>query len=170
MKNENERATEKRPEERVPESVRVRNKDIPLLADIFCIMQEVCAIEHRRDWQRDRMYKITQAINGMPSGGSVPHGLDEAFAKLAEIDEEHEKSCKEYVRQLRAAERILNGIPSRSMRAFVVMKYVMDVPDVQIRAELNISERGFKRARKSIEEAESMASVKWRERYVLADQ
>lgn len=167
MKNENERAAEKRPEERAPESVRVRNKDIPLLADIFCIMQEVCAIEHRRDWQRDRMYKITQAINGMPGGGSVPHGLDEAFAKLAEIDEEHEKSCKEYVRQLRAAERILNGIPSRSMRAFVLMKYVMDVPDVEIRQELNLTRRGFDRARRCIEEADNMSAVKWPERFIL---
>lgn len=154
-----------RREESAP--VVVNNADIPLLSDVLCIMQEVCAVERRRDWQRDRMYNITSHATGTPGGGGIPHGLDEAFAKLAEIDEEHEQKCKEYVRKLKRAESILNGIRSESMRTFVLMKYVMNVPDVKIRAELNLSERGFKRARRCIEEAKRMTSVKWPEKYIL---
>ena len=146
----------------------IRNRDIPLLADVLSIMQEICQIEQRRDWQRDRMLNITQHLTGMPGGGGTPKGLDEAFALLSELDEEHEKRCKDYVRQLKAAQKILNGIESRSMRAFVTMKYVMDVPDAQIREELNMTRTGFNRARRCVESAEHMSSVKWHERYILA--
>lgn len=155
-------------ESKVRPVIVIRNKDIPLLADILSIMQEVCQIEKQRDWQRDRMANITQHLTGMPGGGGVPKGLDEAFAMLSELDEEHEQRCKEYVRQLKAAQKILNGIESRSMRAFVIMKYVMDMRDVDIRDELNLTRTGFSRARRCIETADSMASVKWRERYILA--
>ena len=146
----------------------IRNRDIPLLADVLPIMQEICQIEQWRDWQRDRMLNITQHLTGMPGGGGTPKGLDEAFALLSELDEEHEQRCKDYVRQLKAAQKILNGIESRSMRAFVTMKYVMDVPDAQIREELNMTRTGFNRARRCVESAECMAMVKWHERYILA--
>lgn len=146
----------------------IRNRDIPLLADVFYIMQEICQIEQRRDWQRDRMLNITQHLSGMPGGGGVPKGLDEAFTLLSELDEEHEQHCKEYVEQLRTAQAILNGIGSQSMRTFVIMKYVMNVSDSHIRHELNMTRTGFNRARRCIESAECMASVVWRERYVLA--
>ena len=63
----------------------IHNRDIPLLADVLPIMQEICQIEQRRDWQRDRMLNITQHLTGMPGGGSVPKGLDEAI--LAKLDE-----------------------------------------------------------------------------------
>lgn len=146
----------------------IHNKDIPLLADVLPIMQEICQIERRRDWQRDRMLNITQHLTGMPGGGRTPKGLDEAFALLSELDEEHEKRCKEYVRQLRTAQKILNAIESRSMRTFVIMKYVMDVSDSEIRQELNMTRTGFNRARRCVESAERMADVVWRERYILA--
>jgi len=146
----------------------IRNRDIPLLSDVFYIMQEICQIEQRRDWQRDRMLNITQHLSGMPGGGGVPKGLDEAFSLLSELDEEHEQRCKDYVRQLKTAQKILNGIESQSMRTFVIMKYVMNVPDSQIRHELNMTRTGFNRARRCIESAERMATVVWRERYVLA--
>jgi len=146
----------------------VRNRDIPLLSDVFYIMQEICQIEQRRDWQRDRMLNITQHLSGMPGGGGVPKGLDETFALLSELDEEHEQRCRAYVEQLRTAQAILNGIRSQSMRTFVTMKYVMNVPDSQIRQELNMTRTGFNRARRCIESAERMATVRWRERYVLA--
>lgn len=145
----------------------VHNRDIPLLADVLCIMQEVNALEQRRDWQRDRMESITQHLSGMPGGGGLPKGLDDAFAMLSEIDEEHEQRCKDYVRQLRKAQKILNSIESRSMRVFVTMKYVLGMTDVDIRQELNISKWGFNRARRSIEDADCMANVKWQERYIL---
>lgn len=147
--------------------VMIRNRDIPLLADVLPIMQEVCQIERQRDWQHDRMANITQHLTGMPGGSRIPKGLDEAFAMLSEIDEQHEEKCKDYVRQLKAAQKILNDIESQSMRAFVLMKYVMDISDVDIRQELNLTRRGFERARRSVEEAESMSAVKWHERYIL---
>ena len=146
----------------------IRNRDIPLLADVLSIMQAVCQIERQRDWQKDRMANITQHLTGMPGGGGVPKGLDEAFAMLSELDEEHEQRCKDYVRQLKAAQKILNGIESRSMRTFVVMKYVMDVPDAEIRQELNMTRTGFDRARRCVESAECMSAVKWRERYIIS--
>lgn len=148
-------------------SVKVRNRDIPLLADILYIMQEIRQIEQQRSWQRDRMLNITQHLTGMPRGGGLPKGLDEAFALLSELDDEHEQRCKDYVRQLKTAQKILNGIESRSMRAFVTMKYVMDVPDTEIRRELNLTRTGFNRARRCVESASCMAAVKWRERYIL---
>lgn len=152
--------------EKEQRSIEVRNRDIPLLSEILYIMQDVCQIEQRRDWQHDRMFNITQHLTGMPGGG-LPTGLDETFAMLSEIDEEHEARCKEYVRQLRKAQKILNGIESRTMRTFVVMKYIMDVPDVNIRDELNMTRRGFDRARRAVEEAPNMAAVKWQERYIV---
>lgn len=147
--------------------VAVRNKDIPLLTEILYIMQDVCLLEQRRDWQHDRMTSITQHLTGMPGGGGLPKGYDSAFAILAEIDEEHEAQCKEYARQLRKAQKILNGIESQTMRTFVLMKYVFDVPDVKIRQELNMTWRGFDRARRAVEDAPNMAAVKWQERYIV---
>lgn len=146
----------------------VRNRDIPLLADVLPIMQEIRQIELRRNWQRDRMENITQHISGTPGGGGAPKGLDEAFALLSELDEEHEQSCKEYVRRIKAAQDVLNGIQSQSMRTFVIMKYIMDAPDVEIRHELNMSRTAFSRARHSVEDAECMSDVKWRDRYTLS--
>lgn len=147
--------------------VEVHNRDILLLADVLYIMQEVCRTEQRRDWQRDRMYNITQHLTGMPGSGSLPKGFDDAFAMLSEIDEEHENLCKGYVRKLRKAQRILNGIESQSMRTFVLMKYILDVPDADIQRELNLTRRGFERARNCVEKAPDMASVRWQERYIL---
>lgn len=152
------------------EPVVIRNRDIPILVDVLATMQLVDETERRLDWQHDRMLSINQHISGMPGGGSLPKGLEDAFAMLEEVGEAHEERVKQYVHELRKAERILNGIESRSMRTFVVMKYVMDVPDAEIRRELNMTEWGFNRARKSIEGAENMASVVWREKYIVADQ
>lgn len=147
--------------------VKIRNKDIPLLADIFTIMQDIRQIEERREWQKGRMFIITQHLTGMPGGGGMPKGLDEAFALLSEIEDEHKRRCKSYVRQLRKAQKILNGIESHTMRVFVVMKYVMDAPDVEIRKELNMTKHRFYRARECVENASCMAAVKWQERYIL---
>lgn len=167
MSNEKTPAQGKATEKEQNSPVAVRNKDIPLLTEILYIMQDVSLLEQRRDWQRDRMTSITQHLTGMPGGGGLPKGLDSAFAILAEIDEEHEAQCKEYARQLRKAQKILNGIESQTMRTFVVMKYVWDVPDVKIRQELNMTWRGFDRARRAVEDAPNMAAVKWQERYIV---
>ncbi|MBP3690898.1 MAG: hypothetical protein J6I74_06190, partial [Schwartzia sp.] len=110
-----------------------------------------------------------QHLTGTPGGSGMPKGLDEAFALLSEIDDEHKQRCKSYVRQLRKAQKILNGIESHTMRVFVVMKYVMDAPDTEIRKELNMTRRGFERARDSVENAPCMEAVKWQERYILVE-
>lgn len=149
------------------EPVVVMNRDIPVLCDILPVMQLVCATERNLDWQHDRMTAMSQHISGMPGGGTLPQGLDEAFARLYEAGEDHAKELMQYQKELREAEQILNGIENRSMRAFVVMKYVMDAPDTEIRRELNMTEWGFNRARKAVEEAENMASVVWREKYIV---
>lgn len=148
----------------------VRNRDIPILCDIIPTMQLVCQTEKRVDWQHDRMLSISQHVSGMPGGGGLPKGLEDAFAKLEEVGEEHENQLRQYLKELRRAERIINGIESRSMRSFVVMKYVMDAPDTEIRHELNMTEWGFNRARKAVEEARDMASVVWREKYILSEE
>lgn len=154
--------------ERETAPVYVQNRDIPFLAEIPCIMQEICQLEKQRDWQRDRMFSITQHLTAMPRGGGLPRGLEDGFAMLSEIDSRHEARCKEYVRHLRRAEKIMNEIESQTMRTFVMMKYIMDISDKEIRDELNMTRRGFDRARKAVESAPSMAQVKWQERYIIA--
>ena len=145
----------------------VKNRDIPVLADVLSLMQEVRQIEQRRGWQHERMNRMTQSITGMPGGGGLPQGLDSAFAALDEIDREQGEKCREYARQLRRAQRILDGIVSQSMRSFVVMKYVMGCSNAEIMQELNMTRRGLERARRSIESAGCMAEVQWQERYVV---
>lgn len=147
----------------------VNNADIPLLADVLCIMQDVCQIEQRREWQQERMHNITQHLTGTVHGGGAKKGLDEAIALLSELDEEHEKLCIDYIRLLKEAQRILDGIESRSMRTFVMMKYVMHLPDKEIRKELNMTRWRFNMARNSVETAWCMADVKWKEYYVAAE-
>ena len=93
MKSNNTRIQGADGMEKEVKPVVIRNRDIPLLSDVFYIMQEICQIEQRRDWQRDRMLNITQHLSGMPGGGGVPKGLDEAFSLLSELDEEHEQRC-----------------------------------------------------------------------------
>ncbi|NCU20719.1 hypothetical protein EOM89_08275 [Candidatus Falkowbacteria bacterium] len=145
----------------------IKNKDIPILQRVICVMQEIRALEARRLWQKDRMSNISQHLSGMPRGGGGPTGLDAAFAALDELEEEHKERVKEYARELKAAERIINCIPSHTMRVFAVMMYVENIPASKVRGELNMTERGFRSARYAVEQAEDMASVKWRERYVI---
>lgn len=145
----------------------VKNKDIPILANVFAVMQLVNRSEATLNWQHDKILNISQHITGMPGGGSLPEGLDSALASLQEAGEIHEDNVRQYLHELHAAERILNGIESRTMRAFVVMRYCMNMSDAEIRRDLNMSEYGVARAKKAVEEAKNMASVVWRERYIL---
>lgn len=149
--------------------VAVHNNDIPLLSDILCIMQEIRIAEEQRQFQRDRMQNVTQHLTGMPGGHGVPKGLDDAFSVLSEIEEQHEGLCREYARKIKQAQAILNGIKSQSMRTFVLLKYVFDVPDTEIREELNMTRRGFDKARIAVETAPDMRSVQWREKYVVVN-
>ena len=148
----------------------VRNRDIITLMNVKYIMREVERVEARRAWQRERMTNIAQRLSWTPGGKGAPRGLDDAFARLEETDEEHDRLCREYARQIKAANRILNAISSQSMRTFVTLKYMDDTPDAEIRRMLNMTRRGLERARRAVEEAENMKSVIWRERYILAKQ
>ena len=146
---------------------KVKNKDIPLLSRVRFIMQDVYRTEKRREWQQDRMFSITQKLSGMPGGHGVPKGYDAAFAALEDADNAHEKNVLEYCRELKVAERIINSIPSPTMRTFVVLFYVDGLTKKQVMTELNMPEWGFRRAKDSIEQAVDMSSVIWRERYYL---
>ena len=145
----------------------VNNRDIPILADVLPAMQAVRQIERRRQWQRDRMTAITTHLTGMPNGKGGEKGLDGALALLSELDQEHEARCVEYVRYIRAAQKVLNRIESVSMRVFVVMKYMLDMKDTEIMREMNMTRAGLRQARLCVEKARNMASVRWRERYIL---
>jgi len=148
--------------------VTIRNRDIPLLASVLSVMQDVCMVEQQRQWQRDRLTNITPRLTGMPGGGGLPKGLEEAFAAISELEENQANECIKYAEVMKKAQEILNGIESENMRTFVKMKYVFDTPDTDIRRELNMTRRGFDRARKCVEDAPNMASVKWQEKYVVA--
>ena len=148
----------------------VKNKDIPLLARVLGIMQDVVSIENRIEWQRERMYSITSHMNGMPGGKGAPTGLDAALAVIDGLEVTYQEKVRSYMRELRNAEKILNAIPSESMRTFVTMMYVDDLPQEFVKKELNLSRRSFERARAAIENAESMAQVVWRERFIVEKQ
>lgn len=145
----------------------VKNRDIPLLSRVLYIMQEVCSLEKRIVWQHDRLYGITAHITGMPGGKGAPSGLDAAFAAISELSDEYREKVQSYIRELKNAERILNAIPSLTMRAFVIMLYVDGMSAEQVKRELNLTDWNFRRARDSIEQAEDMQSVKWREKYII---
>lgn len=61
--------------ERIQEPRVIKNRDILLLSRVLCVMQDVCSLERRCEWQRDRMFNITQHITGMPGGKGMPSGI-----------------------------------------------------------------------------------------------
>lgn len=145
----------------------IRNRDIPLLSRINGIMQDVCRLEERIAWQKDRAYNVTRQLTGMPVSHGGTNGLDATLAALDGLTDEYSEKVRQYMRELRAAERILNGIASETMRTFVVMMYVDNLPAASVRRELKMTEYGFMRAREAVERARDMKSVIWRERYIL---
>lgn len=147
----------------------IKNRDIPLLARVLCVMQDICSLENRREWQRSRLFSITQRISDMPRSGSLPSGFDAIYAAMDEINEEHREQIAAYMHELKAAEKIINGITSRTMRTFVVMMYADNLSPETVRQELNMTEWGFRRARDSVEQAQDMQSVVWREKYIVEE-
>ena len=148
----------------------IRNRDIPLLARVNCIMQEICSLEKRCEWQRERMYSITCAINGMPASKGLPKSFDAALEAIDEITQEHREKIASYVHELKAAERIISGISSQTMRTFVRMLYVDHSHPDKVRAALKMTEWAFRRARDCVEQAPDMASVVWKEKYLIENQ
>ena len=147
----------------------VWNKDINILQNVLYIMHDISQNEYMREWQQERMTNISARLDGSFSGSGTAKGLDEAFAKLSGLDEEYQQLCKDYGGQLKEAQKILRGIKSRSMKSFVIMRYMMKKSDIQIRKDLNMSRRSFEQAKESVENAPNMAAVEWKERYVMAD-
>lgn len=156
-------------DERKParEPVKIRNRDIPLLSRVLYIMQGVSATEQIRQWQQDRLWNITQKITGLPGGGGVPGGYEKNFSAIGEIEERFASQCDEYTQEMQEAEAVLNAITSETMRIFVIMKYVLHIPDRRIMRELNIRRWKLDKMSRAIEEAESMDKVVWNERYAL---
>ena len=147
--------------------IEVNNADILVLQRVFYAMQDVCMTEERCQWEEDRMFSISQRLTGMGGGKGVPGGLESGLAAIERADAKHRASLSKYRHELEAAERILSGIENQNMRTFVILLYVMMVPGEEVRKRLNMTEYGFRRARRLIEEAESMAQAEWTDRYVL---
>lgn len=149
-------------------AIRIKNRDIPKLQKVVSLMQDIRLLEERRVWLRDRMTNISLHLSGMPGSGQ-PRGLDAAYAALSELESEHQELVKSYVRELKAAERLINGIGNPCMRTFVTMMYVLDMDPRVVKGELNMTEWGFRRAREAVEQAKGMDRVVWRERYIFAE-
>ena len=142
----------------------MKNRDIPLLARVMCRMADICKAEEDSEWLSDRMHHITRQITGMPRGG-VAAGFDSLVVELGEKNERLKTQINLYLQELKHVEKILNGIESPTMKTFVVMLYVDNVPQATVQRELNMSRRTFENARLAVENAECMAEVKWKERF-----
>ena len=112
------------------------------------------------------MINISARLEGSSGGSGTAKGLDEAFAKLAELDEDYATMCNTYADTVRAANEILHSIKRPSMRSFVILKYMRNRPDIKIRKELNMTRRALEQAKECVENATCMAAVEWKERYV----
>lgn len=145
--------------------ITVKNKDIPILSRVLYTMQYVSITEQKRQWQQDRLFNITSKITGMPNGHGESGGLDKYFADISEMEEKYKVECAEYLDELKRAEDIINSIESRTMRTFVTMRYVMNIPNREIMGQLNLKRRKFESMCLCIEEAEDMKSVIWEERF-----
>ena len=145
--------------------VGIRNRDIELLTRIFYIMQDIRSLQRRSDFQNDLLFSTTKRLTGMPGGGGLPHGFDVIIGELEEMNRDYGDKIGDYIRDLRKAEKIINGIPSGTMRTFVRMYYVDQVEKAEIMKDLEMTEYQFDKARKAIEEAESMRKTDWPEKF-----
>lgn len=137
---------------------RVRNRDIPKLQRVVSLMRDIVTLEERQEWIKDRMTNITQQLSLAPGGGE-PKGLDSAYADLDDIEAQHRGKIKSFTRELKTAERILNGITSPTMRTFVELMYILNLPAKKVKSELNMTDWGYKRACRAVENARSMDRV-----------
>lgn len=150
-----------------PKARIIKNRDILLLSHVLYTMQDVSSLERRLAWQQERLYSVTQNLSGMPSGKGPAKGFDSVYAAMDGLNDEQREKLLAYTKELEQAEKIINGIESRTMRTFVLLMYVDGLPPEKVREELNMSEWGFRKARDCIEKAPDMESVIWQERYVL---
>ena len=148
---------------RIERQTLVKNWDIIRLSRVLYAMQDVSATEQKRMWQQDRLWNITQRLTGMPGSRGAPSGLERTFAEIGEIEERYERECAAYVKELKRAEEILNGISSSTMRTFVTMRYVLGMTSKEIMARLNIKRYRYESLCRMIEDAPDMATAaeKW---------
>lgn len=154
------------------EERKIRNKDVILLQKVKGIMCEVVSLEKRRRFSEEQMYILTRRITGMPGRkGGTPSGFESAYAEMDAHADKYREQIKEYMHTLKLAENMLNEIPSITMRAFVAMMYLDDVPLVEIRTELSMTEYAINKARRVIEESADMkeAASKWKEKYIRGE-
>lgn len=140
------------------------NRDIPILSRIFYVMQDIRSLQHRSDFNTEQLYSTTKRLTGMPGGGGMPHGFDAILGELEEVNHEYGEMIARYVAELKQAEKILNGIEKREMQTFVRALYVDQLAQTEVMRELEMTEYQFAKARKCVEEAENMRSVKWPEK------
>ena len=57
----------------------IYNRDIPKLERVNVIMKEVCRLEERMAWQKDRAYNVTRRLTGMPTAHGGENGRRRAF-------------------------------------------------------------------------------------------
>lgn len=147
------------------QAIQVKNRDVILLSQVLYAMQDVSVTERKRLWQQDRLWNITQKITGMPGGHGEPSGLERHFAEIEEIERRYDAECAEYLDELKRAEEIVNAIPSRTMRTFVTMRYMLGMPNREIMARLNLKRFRYDSLCKLIESAPDMAAAaeKWEE-------
>lgn len=143
----------------------IKNKDCLLLMRIFDIMQEVVSLENRSQWQDDRIRAITRWMTGIHGGGGLPQGMDGTISELYELNGMYGERLQGYVRELKNAERILNGIPFEKARTFVRMYYIDGISQNQIILELNMTRYEFNHLREDIESAEDMQHVRWNKKH-----
>ena len=140
---------------------RVRNRDLPLLTCVRYTMQDIRMLEEKRDWTRERLERVTSGLSGMPRGGGGPHGMEEGFEKLADLDRRHAKKLRQCEKELDTAERLINSVESRPLRTFISMVYLRGMTREDVSAELNLTEWEYRKMKERVEGAERLRDVKW---------
>lgn len=154
------------------EGIKVKNRDIIAMQNIMAMMQECVSLEKRARFCEDKMHSLTRPLTGMPGRkGGTPSGFEAAYANMDDMRHRYREKADELMAELKRLESIINAIPFETMRAFVMMMYIDQLPNVTVRNELNMTEYGFQRAKRAVEEAENMqdAARKWKEKYIFTD-
>lgn len=150
-------------------SIVVNNRDIPKIEKVLCIMREMKEIEKRIDEIYERMTNTTQHLSPLPRSGQPPAGMEIAFGKIDEWQEKSRNRMNEYMDVLEEAEEILNGIGNYKMRLMVMLKYMQNAPNREIKEALGMSEWEFRKAKECIENARDMKSIRWKDKYIVGD-
>lgn len=147
----------------------INNRDIAVLGEVMALMHEVKRLENQLLTQRESMFHITQKLNDMPTGKGMHRGIDDLLARYNELELRLLDTQTEHMDKLKQQQRIIDGIESVRMRAFVCMVYVENCSKADVMRELQMSDWQYRSARDSVEQASSMRTVVWREKYMLKE-